>query len=90
LNLAFNSELKTKNSKLKFAGPGRQPGSFLYWSKERNQRKDLRRAGHASAIAFTFFHPCIILNRNVFVATATADRRVERNSLPIPDECFLG
>jgi hypothetical protein len=32
--------------KIKDAGPGRQPGDFLCWSKESHQRNDRRCAGH--------------------------------------------
>jgi hypothetical protein len=34
-----------QNSKFNTAGPGRQPGYFLYWSKESNQRKDCAALG---------------------------------------------
>ena len=33
---------------INFAGPGRPPGDFLCWSKESNQRKDLRLAAGTS------------------------------------------
>jgi hypothetical protein len=33
--------MEMDEGQIKFAGPGRQPGHFLCWSKESDQRKDL-------------------------------------------------
>ena len=38
--------VSNKIKRTKVAGSARQPGVFLYRSKERHQRKDLRCAGH--------------------------------------------
>jgi hypothetical protein len=76
---------------LNFAGPGRQPGYFLYWSKESNQRKDLRCAGHASAISDTFFNSPSTKKRDTSVRTGIyKESVVSKNNPSIAKEGFPG
>jgi hypothetical protein len=49
---------------IKFAGPGRQPGDFLCWSKESNQRKDLRLAAGTSVAESRLLLPPVTATEN--------------------------
>jgi hypothetical protein len=65
---------------IKVAGPGRQPGDFLCWSKESHQRKDL--VALRSACLLRFSELSMVVTETIQGDLLNAGRRGPMDSAP--------